>query len=526
MDGAQRLATLTRRAALRTIACTALASLGAACANLLQANPATPPASPVVRGGTLRVGVPGDVPSLDPHQLGGSVPTAIYPVWDRLVEYDSQVRPQPALAESWEMSPDGSRLSVRLRQGVEFHSGRELTSEDVKWTFTRLQTDPVVRATGFYSQVQPLSAADTIDKYTIVLKSDTPWPGIFGLLSLMNVVDSVSLQAPDAGTQAVGTGPFVFREWIPGDHIRLVKNQHYWQADRPYVDELLIRIYQDPQAMVSALEGGAIDVADRLPLSDATRLQADSRYRLVTSGVGGTRYALLFNAVSPPTDNRALRQAMLFAIDRRRVVDSVLRGFGAPQNLPFAMGSPAYDAAQDKRYSFDLAKAQSLIAASGIANPALDFNYSSVSAEWAAIGQIYQADLARIGVTLNLKPTDPVTLTASLRARTWNGLMTGIVPLGGIVPTQQAVDPYYSPVVSFSGFTSPELSQLSNELLHEVDPARQQGVYARWSDYVLDEAWAGVIATSTPMVATTARVRGLRYTQLEILDYRYAQLDG
>ena len=96
---------------------------------------------------------------------------------------------------------------------------------------------------------------------------------------------------------------------------------------------------------------------------------------------------------------------------------------------------------RDQRYSFDLARARSLVATSRVVDRTLDFNYSSVSAEWAGIAQIYQADLAQIGVTLNLKPVDPVALVAALRARTFNGVMTGIVPLGATSPTQQAFDP-------------------------------------------------------------------------------------
>jgi peptide/nickel transport system substrate-binding protein len=229
---------------------------------------------------------------------------------------------------------------------------------------------------------------------------------------------------------------------------------------------------------------------------------------------------LLFNALMAPTDDQRFRQALLYALDRKRIVDTVLHGFGRQANLPFALGSPAYNATRDQFYSFDLAKAQRLLGVSGATNAVLDFNYSSVSKEWAAIGQIYQADLASIGVTLNLKAWEPVALVAQLRARTYNGIMTGIVPLGGITPTQQAVDPYYSPVVSFSGFASPMLTQVSGDLLHAVDPVAQQSAYAHWSDYVLDQAWAGVVATSPPMAATSARMRGLKYSQLEMLDYR------
>jgi peptide/nickel transport system substrate-binding protein len=517
---------VSRRDALRGIAAAVLVSLLGACAS-----PSLPVASPTRAptagtGGTLRIGMLGDVASLDPHQLTPPVPDVTFPVWDRLVDFDAQVKPQAALAESWDMSADGMQLRLTLRQGVEFHTGRPLTSDDIKWTLNRLQTDPVVATTGFHSQVQPLSSVDVLDRYTAVVRSEAPWPGVFGLLSIMSVADSVSLSGPSARSQAVGTGPFVFDEWQQGDHLRLHKNERYWAGGQPRVDGLYFQVFKDPQAMVTALEAGAIDVADRPPLADAVRLQNDARFRVVISSIGGTRYALLFNVLSPPCDQRQFRQALLYAVDRQRMIDTVLHGIGTPCNLPFAASSPAYDAARDQRYAFNPDRAAALVAASGVAHPTLDFNYSSLSAEWAGIAQIYQADLARIGVSLNLKPLDPISLVTELRNRSWSGLMTGIVPLGATTPIQQANDPYYSPVLSFSGFTSPMLTQLSEQLLHETEPVRQQQVYAQWSDYVLDEAWAGAVATSPPIVATTPRVHDLKYTQLEVLDYRAAWLEA
>ncbi|MBV9581991.1 MAG: hypothetical protein JO057_25705 [Chloroflexi bacterium] len=88
------------------------------------------------------------------------------------------------------MSADGRELTLTLRQEVQFHSGRELTTDDVRWTLQRLQTDPVVAATGSFTQIQPLSDVDVIDRYRITLTSAAPWPGVFNLLALMSVLDS------------------------------------------------------------------------------------------------------------------------------------------------------------------------------------------------------------------------------------------------------------------------------------------------------------------------------------------------
>jgi ABC-type transport system substrate-binding protein len=428
-----------------------------ACSGLLPTLPSLNPRA-TANPSRLRVGVLGDISSLDPHQLTPPVPDTIFPIWDRLISYGPRTTPQPLLAERWQMSADGRELTLTLRKGVHFHFGRELTAEDVRRTLRRLQTDPIVAGTGFFTQVQPLVDAEVLDAYTIVLKSAAAWPGVFNLLALLSVVDLDSLQSASGREQPVGSGAFRFAEWQQGDHIRLIKNADYWQPGRPSVDELYFQIFKDPQAMVTALEAGAIDLAVRPPLLDALRLRQDARFRVLVSDVGGTRYALLFNAVAAPTDNQLLRQALLYAVDRQRIVDTVLHGIGAPCNLPFAVGSPAYDTGRDQRYNFDLDRARMLVIASGVSSPSLDFNYANVSAEWAEIGQIYQADLGSIGVALNLQATDPVALVASLRGRTFNGVMTGIVPLGATSPAQQAVDPYYSPVLSFFPASRPRPS--------------------------------------------------------------------
>jgi peptide/nickel transport system substrate-binding protein len=482
--------------------------------------PATPPRS----GGTLRVGILGDIPSLDPHQLTPPVPDVTFSVWDRLLEYDSRLNTLPLLAESWDMSSDGKQIKLTLRQGVQFHTGREMTSDDVKWTFTRLRTDPVVAVTGFYTQSAPMASVDTVDKYSVVLTSNDPWPGVYDLLALMSVVDPVTMQGADAKTSAVGTGPFKFVEWVQGDHLQFVRNDQYWSPGKPLLDELYFQIFHDPQSMVTALEAGAIDAANKPPLVDAARLQGDGNHTVLIAETGGTRYSFVFDTLTAPCDNQQFRQAMLYAIDRQRMVASVLYGIGSACDLPFAPSSPAYDAARDQYYAFDLDKAQTLLQASGVTDASVDFNYSSVSAEWAGMAQIYQSDLDKIGVTLNLKSLDPVTLNTQMRGHQFTGMMTGTNSLGQVSPTQLAFSPYYSPLVSFSGFKSDMLTQLADQLQHEVDPSRQKQVYSDWTDYVLDQVWAGQIATSLPVTAVTPKVQGLVYNQLDMLDYRAAHL--
>jgi peptide/nickel transport system substrate-binding protein len=185
---------------------------------------------------------------------------------------------------------------------------------------------------------------DFPDKYTVVMKSNAPWPGIFTFLAIFNVIDPQTMQQPDGVQHPVGTGPFTFVEYAQGDHITLKRNPNYWQTGKPYVDQLQIQLLHDPQALVTQLEAGAMDVAVGAPLVDAVRLQNDPKYRVLQNKTTGTRLTIINNTQQPPQDNKQFRQALAYSIDKQRILDTVLHGFGQVASLPFTPSSPAYDA--------------------------------------------------------------------------------------------------------------------------------------------------------------------------------------
>ncbi|MDE3078295.1 MAG: ABC transporter substrate-binding protein, partial [Chloroflexota bacterium] len=180
---------------------------------------ASQPASAAPKsGGTLRLGLGSDVTTLEGQLI---IPGALDTVWlvfDRLTQYDDKLQPQPMLAESWDVTPDGKQITLHLRRGVQFHTGRELTSDDVKYNIQRASNPK----TGV-GQLAPLASwwtsMDTPDKYTVVLKSDQPRPGVFDFFEYFNIVDKETAEGPSAKSKIVGTGPFKFVEWVTGDHL-------------------------------------------------------------------------------------------------------------------------------------------------------------------------------------------------------------------------------------------------------------------------------------------------------------------
>ena len=375
--------TISRRSALRLLGSTAGVALAAACAPAPQAPaptpmpaapptsvppaaaaPTLPPAAAVVvtqapqsaspqprSGGTLRAALTADLPNLDPHINTTTAHENLFLAFDRIIQYDDQLHPQPMLAESWDLSTDLRQIKFNLRKGVQWHTGREFTSDDVKWNLLRVR-DPKSPSVGFRNQSNWFTTIETPDKNSIILKSEQPRPALFDLFEYLNIIDPLTMEGPEAKLKAVGTGPFVFSEWAQGDHILLTKNRNYWQTGRPYLDglqanvrdiqaEVRVSIVKDAQAMVAQLEGGAVDLIKAPPLRDAARLKADTQYKVVTHPASAQHFQQGVNTLVPPLDNKKVRQALNYALDRKRFSDTALLGTGQPIALPWLPSSPA-----------------------------------------------------------------------------------------------------------------------------------------------------------------------------------------
>src|SRR5207248_342203 len=203
----------SRRAALRVLALGGGAALIAACTPPVPSSPAAATARPagtaatgaaVVAtpaeqprsGGTLRFGTASDLLTLDGQDFssGGE---GLLGVWDRLLEQDEKLVPQPRLAESYDWSSDGKQLKLNLRKGVQFHTGRELTADDIVWNLKRATGDNKLNGGVWVATFRPMTSVEAADKYTVVLKSEQPRPGVFDALELLNIVDPVTMQGPD-----------------------------------------------------------------------------------------------------------------------------------------------------------------------------------------------------------------------------------------------------------------------------------------------------------------------------------------
>jgi peptide/nickel transport system substrate-binding protein len=430
------------------------------------------------------------------------------------------MKPQPQLAESWDVSSDLKQVTVSLRKGVMYHSGREFTADDVVWNLTRALNPKVTVGIigGFFAPDATFTARD---KYTVVLQSPQPWPTVFDMFHVVNILDKDNTDVgSNAQTKAVGTGPFVFQEWRQGESMRFTRNPNYWQSGRPYLDEIVVNVRKDAQAMLADLESGAADLVYNVGLQDFIRLKSDNNYQaqLLTPPAGF--YQIQTNVKFKPLDDKRVRQALNFALDRKRIADTVLLGLVGPENLPWPTSSPAYEAAKNNTYTFDLNKAKSLLSQAGVGNLTLDFVYAPTLPEYGTIAQILQADLAQIGVTLNVTSMDIAALFDSIHSQKYNGLYTLNDSWAAMEPVSLlASGASLNPKINNAGFKDDQYSQLVASAASEADAAKRKQIYSQLNDYILDQSFGIPIAPSTSRVITRAAVHGIEFRMNDVMTF-------
>ncbi|MBV9576956.1 MAG: ABC transporter substrate-binding protein, partial [Chloroflexi bacterium] len=450
-------------------------------------NPAAAAGTPRT-GGTLRAVQAGDLASIDGHYYTTGNGLSVWIIYDTLTAYDDNLQPQPALAESWDQSSDGTQIKLNLRKGVPFHSGREMTSDDVIYNLNRILDFKLTAGiiTGF---VPPETTWTNPDKYTVVVTAKQPWAAVFDFFQVLNIIDKDTAEGPDAKTKAVGTGPFTFVEWVQGDHVTYGKNQNYWQSGLPYLDGITLGLAKDQQAMVAEYEAGGIDFMLNPPLRDYVRLTGDAKNQGLELPNPAAFWMLQPNSTRPPMDDKRVRQALNYAINRQRMIDTVLLGMTSPQALPWPSASPASQPEKNGLVDYDLDKAKSLLAEAGATNWTLDLLYSAVSQEGAGFAQIYQADLAQIGVNGVIRTLQPAALLDAWHTQTY-GLYFASDPWANLEPVTQFTSGSTTNYRGNNGgYLNDDYTKLVTSAATEPDTTKRKALYSQLNDFLLDAAF-------------------------------------
>ncbi|MEU4804167.1 ABC transporter substrate-binding protein [Actinosynnema sp. NPDC023587] len=447
---------LTRRATLKALTGAALLLATTACQSAVDARSSAGDASAAPRtGGIAELGVTLDlVPANVFTNSNAAITTLVGLVYDSLVRYDREgLDPKPALATEWAVGDGGRTVTLKLRGGVKFHTGRPFTSADVKYSL-ETYTDP--RWNGqLLSTAKAVTGIETPAPDQVVLRLEHPVSNLFDLLETVPVIDSETAGDIASGKRFVGTGAFEFESWRPNTDLTFTRNADHWDG-APYLDGLHVRVVPDGQSLLAAVKSGQVHLARGIGYRDAEAAAATPGLRSIPLAGAELQAYVGLNVTAPGLDDPKVRQAVAHALDRDRIIKEVYRDQGYPASLPWPRTSPAYDEELDRRHRRDVGKAEALLAEHGAPLPEIPLAYVGNDPAFTAIAQIVQNNLAEVGIAVKLEPVDSTQFVKQLIGAQFPGLWTTNHSWAQLSPATLTVSAYpFNARRNASRFSSP-----------------------------------------------------------------------
>ncbi|RWB01348.1 MAG: ABC transporter substrate-binding protein [Mesorhizobium sp.] len=474
------------------------------------------------QGGEIIATYKDDVTTLDPA-IGYDWQnwSMIKSLFDGLMDYEpGTTNLKPDLAESYEISPDGKTFTFKLRHGVKFHNGREMTADDVKYSLDRV-TNPKTQSpgAGFFGSIKGydevaagkadgLSGVTVVDPYTVKFELSRPDATFLHVMAInfAHVVpkEEVEKYGADFGKHPVGTGAFKLAEWTLGQRIVFVRNPDYWHKGLPHLDKITFEVGQEPIVALLRMQKGEIDLPlDGIPPAKFQEVMADpeQKARVVEGGQLHTGY-ITMNTTMAPFDNVKVRQAVNMAINKARIVQ-IINNRAVPANQPLPPSMPGYDK-EYKGYPYDVAKAKALLAEAGHPDGFDTQLFAMNTDPNPRIAQAIQQDLAAIGIKASIQSLAQANVIAA------GGDKAGapMIWSGGMAWIADFPDPsnFYGPILGCAGavpggwnwswYCNKDLDAKAAEADSVVDPAKAGERDKMWSaiyDKVMEDApWAPV----------------------------------
>ncbi len=458
------------------------------------------------------------VTSMDPvngNAYGGTEGRVYLAVYERLLRQNEDGEFVPELAESWEIQPDGKAIVFNLRQGVNFHDGTPFNADAAKFNLDRL-LDPE-EATQAYRLYPDYAGTDVIDEHTIRVNLHSPssiiLPGLTYKGGLMMSPTAYQELGEDITRHPVGTGPFVFVEWVPGDHILVKRNPDYWQKDSagnqlPYLDEILFRVIaKDSVAMVELQTGGA-QLSARVPATSLEDIRSDENLELLASP-SALIYRLYLNMRRPPFTNLKLRQAINYAIDRQSMAEAILPGQGYVQPFVVLPSQPEYW--DYTPYSYDPEKAKQLMEEAGFGD-GLDVEFMMINREPdVLIAPAVQAFLQEIGINTTIESLERLIYVD--KAKTGNfelAMAQAGLPLPTVATWLQQQLASDGPI-NRAAWKNDEFDATVGELTQTFDLDAQKELMRKLQKLVLDDAGQTFLFAAQRYDARSRTLNGLEY---------------
>lgn len=337
-------------------------------------------------------------PGLDP--TGGAASSigevTLYNIYETLTKINPDGSVTPLLAESWEVSPDLTTYTFKLRKGVKFHNGEPFNAQAVKFSFDRAGGE---KSTNKDKRTFAAMTTQAVDEHTVVILTkeiDPDFPFLMGQATAI-IVEPKSVDTN--ATKPVGTGPFRLQNWVRGSSITLAKSPTYRNAAAVKLNRATFRFISDPAAQVAALMAGDVDAFPRVTPRSVEQFKGNNKFQVVVSG-SRAKTILAINNKKKPFDDVRVRRAVAAAIDRKAVIQGAGDGYGAEIGSHYPPSAPGYvDVTAVNAFNPD--KARALLKEAGVNN--LEVTIALPPPPYARQGgEVIVSQLSKVGITARL----------------------------------------------------------------------------------------------------------------------------
>ncbi|WMJ89424.1 glutathione ABC transporter substrate-binding protein [Anaerocolumna sp. MB42-C2] len=366
----------------------------------------------------LVIAVETSISSLDPHNLSDTLSiSATRAMYENLVMFDENMKIVGQLAESYEISDDSLTYTFHLRKGVKFHDGTDFNAAAVKANFDRfMNKDNNLRIRGRFIltegdvETDRIKSIETPDDNTVVFQLSAPYSPFINKLTLVPMISPAAIEKYGNDgliTNPVGTGPYIFKEWVEGDHMTATKNPDYW-GTKPGVDSVTMKEVPEAGSRTAMLQTGEADFIYPMPSDQisAVKTTGDITVNATTSTI--MRYVTLNTNLKELSDVK-VRQAMNYAIDRNAYVQLMYAGYGAPATSVMAPSISYYS--EQPAYEYNLDKAKSLLAEAGYPDGFKLTLWGDNSTQEVKGMTFIKQQLEQIGIEVEVVPMEPATVS-------------------------------------------------------------------------------------------------------------------
>ncbi len=489
--------------------------------------------SPAV-GGHLIYGLTLSPSGIDPHVNASSeLGIPLTSVYDTLVYRDPETGEFVAgLAERWELSDDGLVYTFYLRQDVTFHDGTSFDAEAVRFNLERITSSDLASQKASF-MLGPYERMEVMDEYTVRIYLSEPFAPLLDALSQvylgMASPAAVEKWGDEYQLHQVGSGPFIFVEYVPGDHLLLRRNPDYdwgpslYEHGAAQVDEIEFRFFTDPATRSPALETGEADVMGEIPPQDAARLEAAADFYIAPAAPPGVSLMLLMNTTRPPLDDIRVRQALVYGTDRPAIISTIFRDTSPVAYGPLAAATWGYDPAVQDYYPHDPAQAAALLEEAGwtdsdgdgvrdrAGEPLLLDLYLMGWGYMPEIGQLLAAQWADLGIGVESQVVSyPEALEVGSEGR------HHLMPFNLSSSDPDILRKFFHSQATFNWarVNDPELDAWLDEAVRVSDREQRVALYGSVQQRVMDQALIVPIRDYVNLNGVNDRVHGLRFDSL------------